>query len=491
MKQNTFLKLLLLLLGPALSVAGTSSASLIDRSLLPEPVIDSDFYNNGQFPEAQIVLGQKLFFDRILSGNKNISCATCHHPKHGTSDGVSLSLGEGAVGLARKRHTVADFPVSERVPRNSPALFFLGARQFARLFHDGRVEKDDSLAWSSGYWTPARDQLPDGLHNVLAVQAMFPMTSPVEMAGQKGENEIANAASLREFNRAWDELAARLQNIPEYVHLFKKAYPHIRKKQDIRMVDAANAIAAFETVAFRADNSPFDAFLKTGNPNVFSLQAQRGMLLFYGSARCASCHSGKFQTDQSFHAIAMPQIGPGKNDGWDQSFWQATGYFKRLEDHGRGRVTLKEEDNYKFRTPSLRNVALTGPWGHAGAFQSLEDVIKHHASPVHSLNNYQLADHVLPAANHIVEATGTGSRLIYQAINPGRILDYRKHETWVLMNTALRQRIANANELRPVDLSSSDIGDLVAFLHTLTDTTSHITDKWIPDNVPSGLPVDK
>ena len=489
MKPYSKYKLLLLLL--VYAVSSTSNAHVTETAQLPKPVTDSDFYDNGQYSQAQIRLGQLLFFDRILSGNKNIACATCHHPRFGTSDGVSLSLGEGAVGLAQERHTVPTDPVSDRVPRNASALFFLGAKQFSRLFHDGRVEKDPNVKWSGGYWTPARQQLPQGLINVLAVQAMFPVLSHVEMAGQKGENDIATAGSLREFTRVWQLLALRLQNIPEYVRLFKEAFVHIKHKQDISFVDAANAIAVFETVAFRADNSPFDMLLKTANRDVLPLSAQRGMDLFYGRANCASCHSGKFLTDQSFHAIAMPQIGPGKNDGWDSSYWQATGYFKRVEDHGRGRVTFREEDNYKFRTPSLRNVALTGPWGHAGTFQTLEEVIRHHATPVESLNRYRVAANVLPEINHVVEKTASGSRLIYQAINPVRLMDYRKHEFWVQMNEQLRNQIENANELQPVFLTDLDIQDLVAFLNTLTDPVSKDVERWIPGYVPSGLPVDR
>ena len=88
------------------------------------------------------------------------------------------------------------------------------------------------------------------------------------------------------------------------------------------------------------------------------------MRLFYGKADCASCHSGAFQTDHDFHAIAMPQLGPGKGDG-----------FRGREDFGRERVTGDPTDRFRFRTPTLRNVALTGPWGHTGAYATLEAVV--------------------------------------------------------------------------------------------------------------------
>ena len=142
----------------------------------------------------------------------------------GTSDALPLSLGEGAQGLGKDRQVLPEEPVLGRVPRNAQALYFLGATQFERLFHDGRVEIDPNQNWQSGFWSPAREQLPDGLDNVLAVQAMFPVTSDMEMAGHKGENPVATAAALDELDGpggAWELLAQRLRDIPEYVALFQ------------------------------------------------------------------------------------------------------------------------------------------------------------------------------------------------------------------------------------------------------------------------------
>lgn len=471
----------------ALSSVGNSDN---DPAVGIEPVVDNDFYSNGKFPRAQVELGRSLFFDKILSGNKNISCASCHHPELGTSDALALSLGEGAEGLGEDRHVSEGNPILGRVPRNSPAIFFLGAKEYVRMFHDGRVEKDEYNNWDSGFWSPAREQLPAGLDNVLAVQAMFPVTSDVEMAGQKGENEIADAAAVHEMDRAWDLLARRLQKIPEYVLLFKAAYPHIDKASDIRFVDAANAIAAFETVAFRADNSPFDTYLRTRDKSVLSESAQQGMDLFYGKGRCGECHSGKLQSDHEFHAIAMPQIGPGKNDGWDQSYWQTTGYMARLEDHGRARVTQREEDKYRFRTPSLRNVELTAPYGHSGAFNTLEEVIRHHTNPVASLESYNSQQAKLPPVSYIIEKTAERSSLIFRAVNPRRLDDFRKRDTWVMNNRNLRRAIANANELTAIPLTKQEIEHLVAFLKSLTDPASANMASIVPDNVPSGLKVE-
>ena len=470
----------------------TISVAIYDPTDGIEPVEDADFYKQGRHPEAQVRLGNLLFFDKILSGNKNIACVTCHHPTLGTSDALALSLGEGAKGLGRERHTVAETPLLGRVPRNSPALYFLGAREFASLFHDGRVEVDPNGNWESGFWSPAREQLPAGLDNVLAVQAMFPVTSDIEMAGHKGENPVATAVALDKLggpDGVWALLAGRLQAIPEYVDLFKAAYPDIAKADDITFVHAANAIAAFQATAFRADDSPFDRYLKTRDPGHLTRAARRGMALFYGPAGCSDCHSGKFQTDQKFHAIAMPQIGPGKSDGWDRSYWRATGFAGRLEDHGRGRGTGRAEDNLRFRTPSLRNVELTGPWGHAGAYATLEDAVRHHLDPVAALERYDPARIELTALGAVIEQTATGSRLEHRPVNPARLDDYGKRDRWVQQSPELRQTIAAANQLDPVHLSDAQVGDLIAFLKALTDPRSRDQSDLIPSRVPSGLPV--
>jgi cytochrome c peroxidase len=143
-------------------------------------------------------------------------------------------------------------------------------------------------------------------------------------------------------------VVALLYAIPAYVDLFEEAFPdRVTSADDVTMVLAANAIAAFEATAFRADNSPFDRYLRTGEG--LSPEAEHGMRLFYGTAQCSTCHAGAFQTDHSFHAIAMPQIGPGKADGADATYWRETGQRAFLEDFGRGRVTQRPDDMYKFR----------------------------------------------------------------------------------------------------------------------------------------------
>ena len=456
------------------------------------PLEDHDFHGNGEFGAAKVKLGNLLFFDKILSGNKNISCASCHHPDHATSDGLALGIGEGGTGLGDERRVADDSPILGRVPRNSQALFFVGAKQYRSLFHDGRVEPDPTNAWPSGFWTPAREQLPKGLENVLAAQAMFPVLSHIEMAGHKGENPVATAIAndqLSGENGAWDLLAQRLRAIPAYVQLFADVFDDVNTADDITFVHAANAIAAFETVAFRTDNSPFDAYLRSGDSNVLGDQAADGMALFYGKAGCGQCHSGSLQTDNDFHAIAMPQIGPGKQHGQDTSYWRGSGFPDRLEDQGRYRVSFDPEDKYAFRTPSLRNVELTGPWGHAGSYATLEDVIRHHLDPISSLQNYQPDNADLVPVYNLIEKAGQGSKLLFPAVNPARLDDYLARDTWVHRSEVLRASIAEANDLAPNPLNEQEVTQIVAFLRSLTDPISRDLSHLIPAAVPSGLSI--
>ncbi len=110
-------------------------------------------------------------------------------------------------------------------------------------------------------------------------------------------------------------------------------------------------------------------------------QQKRGALLFFGvqdpAVNCAGCHSGDLFTDMQFHNLLSPQLGPGKGNG----------YLGR-EDWGRAGVTFDARDRYAFRTPSLRNVTLTAPYFHSGAFATLEAAIWHHTDIVGSATNY-------------------------------------------------------------------------------------------------------
>lgn len=429
---------------------------------LPAPVTDADYYDEGVPGSKKVELGQLLFYDKILSGNQNISCATCHHALADTGDGLSLPVGEGGVGLGVTRNTgLEGDAIKERVPRNAPHIFNLGAKQFERMFHDGRAAVDPDAP--SGFLSPAGGSLPSGLDNVLAVQAMFPVTSAAEMAGQMGENDIADSAAAGDLVAVWEALAVRLRDVPEYVEIFAEVYDDVVAAEDITYVHAANAMAAFEATAWRSDTSPFDRFLR-GHKGAMAAEAKRGMGLFYGKARCATCHSGKFQTDHDFHAVAMPQLGPGKGDNQD-------GYADGRDDFGRERVTGEPLDRFRFRTPSLRNIVLTAPYGHAGGYDSLRMAVEHHLDPAGSLMDYW-------------ETHGDN-----QAVLPSAG-DAVLHDDFVVVQDPDRlEQIANANELAPRELSERDVDYIMAFLQALTDPNMLDIRSDVPESVPSGLPM--
>lgn len=419
---------------------------------LPAPVTDADYIAVDQ---AEARLGQLLFYDPILSGNRNISCGTCHHPRFGTSDGLSLGIGEGGVGLGPERVVDPENMPEERIPRNAPGLWNLGAKEFTVLFHDGRIEADASRP--SGIRTPLEDDMTVGFSGVLSAQTMFPVLSQDEMAGHYSENEVSQAVRrgvITGPGGAWDLIAARVASVPSYAAMFAEVYPGVAAGREIAFTDISNAVAAFMAFEWRSDDSAFDAFLR-GEEVVANGNWERGIELFYGAAGCSGCHAGKFQTDHRFHAMAVPQFGPGK----------AARFEAHARDVGRKRVTGRTEDAYRFRTPSLRNVALTAPYGHSGAYRSLKAFLRAHAGGA-PLKGYDRGQAVLPAL-------------------PGA-------EDWrVLDDPDELAAIAAAFEGRDLHLTEPDLAALMDFLAILTGATAETGRLGVPETVPSGLPVDR
>ncbi len=411
-------------------------------------------YTEPLFPPldmAEVKLGQLLFYDPILSGSRTVSCATCHHPRFATSDGVSLGIGDGGDGLGPDRVFDARNRPEQRIPRNSPALFNLGATEFTSFFHDGRLEADDTRL--SGIRTPLGAEMEQGFASVLSAQTMFPVLSGDEMAGHYSENDVAQAVRqgfLTGPGGAWDILSKRVEVLPEY----RSRFDQVIGQRPIAFTDISNMIAAFIAFEWRADDSPFDRYLR--GKGTLGAAELRGMALFYGDAGCSSCHAGRFQTDHGFHAIALPQIGPGK----------AARFERHNRDVGRMRVTGQAQDAYAFRTPSLRNVTLTAPYGHSGAYASLEAVVRHHLNPVQNLQEYEPDQAVLPG---------------------------EPFETDFVLMASEREvaDIAQANSLSPQQLSDDQIADLLVFLGALRDDTALAGRLGVPDHVPSGLAVEK
>lgn len=424
--MRAFVASLLVCLSSGLSLAGE----------LPRAIIPDDFPVPGA---TSVLLGRDLFFDLILSGNQNTACASCHSPATASADALPLALGEGATGTGTARRANG---TARRIARHTPHLFNLGAAEFKTLMHDGRVETDPSSRF--GIRLPKGQFLERPVTSSLAAQALLPMVSADEMAGLPGSNPIADAVAqgrITGMNGAWQMIAQRVSDTPQYRQRFDWL---IGPSEPLHITHITQALADFITYEYRATDSPFDAFLR-GDDTALSNDALRGMALFYGKASCASCHAGPFQTDHSFHAIGLPQIGPGK------------AHEPATSDHGRGAITGQSHDNYRFRTPSLRNVALTAPYGHSGAFSNLRSMIRHHLDPLTSL------------AEYMIETSD---------IDQGAMADFDE----ILAITA-------AIEIPAVTLSDRDVTALISFLNALTDTSFSSRRLGPPLTVPSGLPM--
>lgn len=410
-----------------------------------DPITLDDFVDADP---AQARIGQLLFYDKILSGNRNISCGTCHHHDLAGGDGLSLGIGEGGTGIGPDRIAI-DIP--KRIPRNAPSLWNIGHNSINVLFHDGRLEVSDQFG--NGFDSPAEEWLPSGLDNIVAAQALFPLTAQFEMGGNPGENEIAGAIHDR-IDAAWPIVAARVRSYPDYTNMFIEAFDNIDDPLDITIVEIGNALGAFMTTEWRSFDSPYDAWLE-GQP--LPDAAERGRELFFGDAGCASCHSGPLFSDQDFHALSLPAFGPGRTRTFD----------KLPRDVGRMGETDLLADAYRFRTPSLRNVALTAPYGHNGAFPTLEAMIRHHLDPETSRAGWNIEMAQLPP----IPAIAAVDLAIQQ--------DSRE-----------MARQAAVLDIQPLSLSDAEISDIEAFLHALTGATALERPLGRPDTVPSGLPVD-
>jgi len=416
----------------------------------PRALTDADFRAVNR---AEAELGWLLFYDPILSGNRNIACATCHHPRFAAADGVALSLGEGGTGLGPDRRPVPENVPERRIPRNAPALFNLGGRDLTSIFHDGRVELDPTR--KAGFRTPLEDDMAAGFSGIVSAQTMFPVLSPDEMAGHYSENDVAQAVRQGRITGpggAWDIIARRVAAIPAYGDRFVAVYPHVASPDEIGFTDISNAIAAFMAFEWRSDDSPFDRHLRGAAP--LTGRAAEGMALFYGDAGCGTCHAGPFLTDQSFHAMGLPQLGPGK-----------TARFERhARDEGRYRVTGDPADLFAFRTPPLRNVARTGPWGHAGAHDDLRAFLAAHADPKGAIDTYDREQALLPPL-------------------PGAA-------DWAILDTPSEVAAIRAAAVDwRADLTGAYLDAILAFLDALTDPAAIDGRLGIPDAVPSGLPV--
>ncbi len=289
--------------------------------------------------KKEIALGQKLYFDNILSKDGTQSCATCHNPKHGFIDDRNNSV-NGAGSLGDDTKSIGD--------RNTPTISYA---MFSPKFHYD-TKKGEYIG----------GQFYDGREHTLKGQAGGPPINPVEMA-----------IPSKEF------MAKRLQNDKTYNKQFKELYGEDIFKSAKKTYDKmTQAIASFETTEeFAPFDSKYDRYLK-GEYDLSVLE-DLGRTLFFSNNNnnCASCHLLKKEdapretfTNYEYHNIGVPQ----NHNLMSKNIVDP----KTFIDHGllqNPQVTNIKHDG-KIKVPTLRNIAITTPYMHNGVFAKLSTVVE-------------------------------------------------------------------------------------------------------------------
>ncbi len=281
--------------------------------------------------EAKIALGDKLYNETRFSTDGEVGCFTCHEPKKAFTDSP-LKVSEG---IEKKTGT-----------RNAPTV--VNSAYFTTQFWDGRS--------------------PD-----LEDQALHPFINPVE-------HGLVDHEPILEIVRA----------DPDYVAAFQEVFG--KAGDEITMTEVTQAIAAFERTIV-AGNSPFDRYFYGGENDAMNEQQKRGFDLFVNQGRCVSCHVIE-QTQALFIDNRFHNIGVGINTIQDDVPELASKFLKadmtltevdvavltdaRTSELGRFAISHDMDDLGSFKTPTLRNVALTAPYMHDGSIETLEDVMVHY-----------------------------------------------------------------------------------------------------------------
>ena len=307
------------------------------RSLSPA-VIQKDTTNAFETNKEAAILGQHLFFEKRLSSNGEVSCATCHIPEKYFTDGLSVAQG------------------IKPLERNTPTV--LNSAHQRWFFWDGRT---DAL-WGQ----------------------------PVQTIEHPSEMNMSRMNALEVIQK--DELLST-----QWTSVFGTMDP---QAVDANAMKMAKAIAAYITQLVATD-SPFDLFVG-GDKDAITESAKRGLRFFISDGGCLRCHFGPWFTDGSFHSVGIPPLngGPltdsgryGAIDSLKQTEFGAGSKFSDDKDSVRASITkhiAKRKDDWgAFKTPSLRNVAQTQPYMHAGQLATLDDVIEHYST----LDNFVSADH--------------------------------------------------------------------------------------------------
>ena len=266
---------------------------------------------------AKTNLGKMLFWDPILSGDKDVACVSCHHPDFGYAENLDISIGSNGVGLGSTRHF--------QMP-NTIGFVKRNAHTVLNTAFNGM----DGM----GFYDPANAPMFWDLRKkTLELQSLEPIKSLEEMRG----HHFTDSTAL-------DSVVARLKNIEEYRQLFKLAFG---SELSIDAENIGKAIATFERT-LTATNSRFDGFDR-GDKNILTDLEKTGMQLFQ-AVGCMNCHSGPMFSDYQLHVLSVP-------------------------DNPKSPYDKGANDKYAFRTASLRNLKFTAPYMHSGQFENLEQVI--------------------------------------------------------------------------------------------------------------------
>lgn len=326
---------------------------------------------------AKVDLGRALFWDPVLSGGRDVSCASCHHPANAYADALDLAIGANGQGLGAARHF------------RSPNTIPFGQRNTSTVLNAAF----NGLTASSSADPSQAPMFWDSRAQSLEAQALQPLAKLEEMRG----HQYAELATP-------DSVVARLRAIPAYTARFQVAFGGATP---ITAATVGQALACFQRTLVATD-SPFDQY-ERGNTAALTQQQVQGLQSFLQSG-CGNCHGGPMLSDYQLHVMGVADNA--KN---------------AASDAGAG-------GTYAFRTPSLRNVALTAPYMHSGTLATLGDVLDFYDNDRNTANPH----------------VSTRQR---DAQFPGRVVNKQA---------------------------------IIAFLNYLTDNSF---DKTVPTTVPSGLPV--
>ena len=407
-------------------------------------------------------LGKKLFFTTLLSGSHDTACASCHHPLLGGGDNLSLPRGSGTtepevLGMGRK--LVDEAVEGPKVPRNALTTFNVGLFDKVLLW-DGAVQAIKREKYTNGknkygIDTPdSRHKMPDpnAGDTLPTAVARFPVVFDVEMRGTNlnyVQSFHVRDALWRARQQTREALSKRLDDIPEWKSEFAKTFGD----DNINYKRIAKALGEYMRSQVFVNNK-WKSYVG-GDKSALTPQEKRGAVLFVsrvkeGGANCAGCHRADRFTDERFHVIGLPQIGRGKADGGDGE-----------EDFGRFRTTRRSLDKYAFRTPSLLNVEVTGPYGRTGAYFTLEAITRHHLDIEQSLKNYDYSQ---------LEPTIRKGQVRNELEKVMEVINRRREMTFIMSG--------------PLQFTDSQIQDLVAFLKALTDPCvkdPQCLQPWIPN----------